>query len=53
MFFIIDGDKPIYELNSQSSKEELRALLDIHSSLDNIDYLQAQKKECFLGFINF
>ena len=51
MFFIIDGDKPIYELNPLGTKEELRTLLDVHAILDSVDYLQVQKKDCFLGFV--
>lgn len=51
MFYIIDGDKPIYEFNSTQPKEELKSLMTVHSMLDNADYLTSQKKECYLGIV--
>ena len=45
MFFIIDGDKPIYEFSSIVPKEELKTLMCVHASLDTVDYLlQSQKR---------
>jgi len=45
MFFIIDGDKPIYEFSSIVPKEELKTLMCVHASLDAVDYLlQSQKR---------
>jgi hypothetical protein len=53
MFFIIDGEKPIYEFNSIVPKEEFKTLMCVHSSLDTVDYLlQSQKRECYLGVVN-
>lgn len=53
MFFIMDGDKPIYEFNSIVPKEELKTLMTVHASLDSVDYLlQSQKRECYLGVVN-
>lgn len=53
MFFIIDGDKPIYEVSIPPAKEELRTLLEVHSTLDELDDYQVTKRNCFCGFLKF
>lgn len=49
MFFIIQGDKPLYDVNFIQSEKQVKDYFLVHAALDSVDQMMLARKDYYLG----